>query len=142
MTPLERFFSRDRLALLLGIKTVSCLGGRAEAEMTLSDQHLNGLNTAHGGALFSLADFAFALACNSGNVVSVALSATISFSKAVGLGTRLRAVAEEISSTKKTGVYSVTITDDAGDVVALFQGTAYRKKETVEEAVRKADDQP
>jgi acyl-CoA thioesterase len=142
MTPLESFFSWDRLAKTLGIVTLSLGEGRAEASMTVADLHLNGLNTVHGGALFSLADYAFALACNSRKLVTVALTATISFTKAVGPGSVLRAIAEEVSTSSRTGVYSVRIVDGTGEIVASFQGTAYRKRETIEEFLEKTGRPP
>jgi acyl-CoA thioesterase len=89
---------------------------------------LNGLGTVHGGAIFTLADFAFAAACNSHGTVSVALNVSITFMKAATTGT-LWADAREVSKNFKVGSYAIEIKDDLGELVAQFQGLAYRKKD-------------
>lgn len=94
--------------------------------MQLRDHHLNSLGTVHGGAIFALADFAFAAASNSHGTVAVALNATISFVKAASTGV-LTAEAAEISVSRKIGTYTVNVTDESGQIVAVFQGMAYRK---------------
>ncbi|MBN2468316.1 MAG: hotdog fold thioesterase, partial [Deltaproteobacteria bacterium] len=86
------------------------------------------VDIAHGGAIFTLADLAFAVAANSHGTVAVAVSVTISFLKAVTGGT-VTAEAREVSLNPKLASYSVTVTDENGTVIALFQGMAYRKKE-------------
>jgi acyl-CoA thioesterase len=89
---------------------------------------LNGLGTVHGGAIFTLADFAFAAACNSHGTVAVALNVSITFMKAATTGT-LWADAREVSKNFKVGSYAVEVKDDQGELVAQFQGLAYRKKD-------------
>ena len=96
--------------------------------MTLHPHHWNGLGTVHGGAIFTLADFCFAAACNSHGTVSVALNVSITFMKAATTGT-LWAEAREMSKNFKVGAYAVEIKDDQGELVAQFQGLAYRKKD-------------
>jgi acyl-CoA thioesterase len=98
--------------------------------MTLHPHHLNGIGTAQGGAIFTLADFAFAAASNSHGTVAVAVNASITFMKAATTGT-LWAEARELAKNFKIGTYSVEIKDDQGDLVAHFQGLAYRKKDQV-----------
>jgi acyl-CoA thioesterase len=96
--------------------------------MTLHPHHLNALKTVQGGAIFTLADFTFAVACNSHGTLAVALNVSITFMKAATTGT-LWAEAREISKNFKVGTYTVDVKDDAGDLVAQFQGLAYRKKD-------------
>jgi acyl-CoA thioesterase len=96
--------------------------------MTLQPHHLNALKTVQGGAIFTLADFAFAVACNSHGTLAVALNVSITFMKAATSGT-LWAEAREVSKNFKVGTYTVTVKDDQGDLVAQFQGLAYRKKD-------------
>ena len=96
--------------------------------MTLHKHHLNGLGTIHGGAIFTLADFVFAAAANSHGTVAVAINANITFMKAASAGT-LWAEAREVSKNFKIGTYVVDVKDDQGELVAQFQGLAYRKKD-------------
>ena len=92
--------------------------------------HLNGYGTVQGGAIFTLADFAFAAASNSHGTVAVAINVSITFMKAAKTGT-LWAEAREISRNFKLGSYTVEVKDDQGELVALFQGLAYRKSEKI-----------
>ena len=129
METLKNFFAtHDQFARRNGIELVSISPGRAEARMTLDPHHWNGINTVHGGAIFSLADFAFAAASNSHGTIAVAVNVSISFLKAATTGT-LRAEARELSVNPRLGTYTVEVRDDAGDLVAVFQGMAYRKKD-------------
>ena len=125
---LKRCFQHDQFAALANIELLTAGPGHATARMTLRPHHLNGLNTVHGGAIFTLADFTFAVACNSHGTMAVALEASIVFMKAATTGT-LWAEAREKSKNLKVGLYLVEVKDDQGDVVAQFQGVAYRKKE-------------
>ena len=125
---LKRCFQRDQFAARSNIELLSAGPGHATAKMTLHPHHLNGLNTVHGGAIFTLADFTFAVACNAHGTVAVALEASIVFMKAATAGT-LWAEAREKSKNFKVGLYVVEVKDDAGDLVAQFQGVAYRKKD-------------
>jgi acyl-CoA thioesterase len=125
---LKRIFSRDLFAAHANIELLTAGPGHATAKMTLQARHLNGLGTVHGGAIFTLADFTFAVACNSHGTMAVALDVSIVFMKAATTGT-LRAEAREVSKNFKVGLYTVDIKDDAGDLVAQFQGVAYRKKD-------------
>jgi acyl-CoA thioesterase len=102
--------------------------GHATAKMTLHPHHLNGINTVQGGVIFTLADFTFAAACNSHGTVAVAISASINFMKAATQGW-LKAEARELSKNSRIGTYTVEVTDEQGELVAIFQGLAYRKKD-------------
>jgi len=125
---LEQMLKNDRFASCNNIRLVSVTKGEAVAEMLISENHLNGVNIIQGGALFTLADFAFAAASNSHGRIAVASNASISFFKGVSDG-RLTAKATEISSGKTLATYSVEITLDDGSKIALFTGTAFMKGE-------------
>ncbi|MGB8233056.1 MAG: PaaI family thioesterase [Methanobacterium sp.] len=124
---IKKFFKGDRLAEYLGIELVEVSMGKAVARMEVKDEHLNGINTVHGGAIFTLADFAFAVAANSHGRVTVAINVSISFMKAATSGT-LTAIANEISLNPKIATYTVNICNEDGDLIAIFQGLAYRKR--------------
>ena len=126
----QRFFKNDRFAAHANIELLSLSPGRARAKMTLHPHHINGYGTVQGGAIFTLADFAFAAASNSHGTVAVAINVSITFMKAGQTGA-LWAEAKEISKNFKLGSYTVEVKDDAGDMVALFQGLVYRKSEKI-----------
>ena len=125
---LKRIFKSDKYAELSNIELLTAGPGRATAKMTLHPHHLNALKTVQGGAIFTLADFTFAVACNSHGTMAVALDVSIVFMKAATTGT-LWAEAREASKNFKVGLYNVDVKDDTGDLVAQFQGVAYRKKD-------------
>jgi acyl-CoA thioesterase len=129
------FFKNDRFAQHSGIELLEVAEGRAKAKMAITDAHLNGVNLVHGGAIFTLADLAFAAASNSHGTVAVAINASIWFVKAATQGT-LFAEAKEVSRNPKLATYSITITDDAGEIVALFEGMVYRKKDPIGQPAR------
>jgi acyl-CoA thioesterase len=87
---------------------------------------VNGFGIVHGGLPFSLADSAFAFACNNRNNLSVALDVTITFTKAVNVGDVLTAETEEIHNGRSTGVYLIHVTNQKNEQVALFKGTCFR----------------
>jgi acyl-CoA thioesterase len=126
----RRYMAGDQFAARCDIELLSIEPGYAKARMALHPHHLNGLNTVMGGAIFTLADFAFAAASNSHGTVAVAINVSITFLKAARAGT-LWAQAREISKNFKLGTYTVEVKDDAGDLVALFQGMVYRKKDPI-----------
>lgn len=129
MKELMEFFERkDRFAALAGIELLEIGEGYAKARMKIEERHLNGVDVVHGAAIFTLADLAFAAASNSHGTVALAINVNISFMKAARSGT-LTAEARELTRNPKLGTYEVRITDDAEDLVAIFQGMVYRKKE-------------
>ena len=129
MEDIAAYFRKgDRLAKHLGIELMQVGEGSALARMVVGDQHLNSLGTVHGGAIFSLADYAFAAACNSYGTVAVAINVSISYVQAVTGGT-LYADALETSRNPRLATYTVRVTDEPGQLVAIFQGMAYRKKD-------------
>ena len=127
---IKKFFKGDRLAEYLGIELVDVSEGSAVSRMEVRDEHMNGIGTVHGGAIFTLADFTFAVAANSHGRVTVAINVSISFMKAATSGT-LTAVAKEVSLNPRIASYTVNVCDDEGDLVAIFQGMAYRKKDKI-----------
>jgi acyl-CoA thioesterase len=129
---LRRFFKNDKFAAHSNIELLSVSPGQARAKMALHPHHLNGYGTVQGGAIFTLADFAFAAASNSHGTVAVAINVSITFMKAGTHGT-LWAEAKELSRNFKLGSYTVEVKDDAGELVALFQGLVYRKSEKIPE---------
>jgi acyl-CoA thioesterase len=131
MDNVKRFFKKDKFAERTNIELLSVSPGQARAKMTLHPHHLNGYGTVQGGAIFTLADFAFAAASNSHGNVAVAINVSITFMKAGTTGT-LWAEAKEVSKNIKLGSYTVEVKDDQGELVAVFQGLAYRKSETIQ----------
>jgi acyl-CoA thioesterase len=130
MEAVRRYFKNDKFAERTNIELLTVAPGLASAKMTLYPHHLNGYGTVQGGAIFTLADFAFAAASNSHGTVAVAINVSISFLKAATTGT-LWAEARELSKNFKLGSYTVEVKDDAGDLVAIFQGMVYRKKDKI-----------
>lgn len=129
METIKDFFLREDLfAGHVGIELLDVSAGKARVSMEIKPFHFNGAKTVHGGAIFTLADFAFAVASNSHGELAMGINTNISFVKAATGGT-LYAEAQEMSRNKKLATYAVQVTDDAGDLVALFQGMVYRKKE-------------
>ena len=130
MEAVRNFFKNDRFAEHLGIELLEVSKGRAKAKMEIKNHHLNGVNIAHGGAIFSLADLVFAVASNSHKTIALAINASISFLKAVSEGT-LIAEAAEVSINPKLATYDIRVTNENNELIALFQGTVYRKKDKI-----------
>jgi acyl-CoA thioesterase len=127
---LRQYFSKDAFARLCGIEVIEVSEGYAKTRMVVEDRHLNGLDIAHGGVLFTLADMAFAAAVHSRGRVAVAINTSMSFMKA-GKTDILYAEAREVSRNQKLASYTVQVTDSTGDILALFQGLAYIKAEHI-----------
>jgi len=127
MDDLRSRLEGDRFAAENGITLVEHGPGAAVATMRVAERHLNGVGIVQGGAIFTLADFAFAAAANSRGPVAVAIDVSISFLKAVTAGT-LTAHAREEAGTERLSTCLVRVTDGSGELVALFKGTAYRKR--------------
>ncbi len=125
------FFKRDRFASNAGIKIVEARPGFAKVEMPVEDRHLNGADVLHGGAIFTLADFAFAIASNSHGRIALSISSSISFVKAVKAGDSVTATAKEISLGHKLATYAIEIANGKGETVASMQGTVYRKEDAI-----------
>lgn len=123
---LDFFETKDRFAKLLGFEIISFSKGYAKIQTHIKDEHLNGADVVHGGFLFSLADFAFAVAANSQNNLSLAINANIMFHVAKADGV-LYATAREIKDGYKLASYEVRITDEEDNCIATFVGSVYRK---------------
>ena len=125
---LQTFFRKDLFAAFVGIELLEAGNGRALARLKLRDHHRNGLGMIQGGAIFTLADLAFAAAVNSRGRTAVAIHASISYLKAAQ-GDTLIAEAQEVSCGPKIAAYAIRITESSGELIARFEGMAYRKKE-------------
>jgi acyl-CoA thioesterase len=116
----------DQFSQWLNIQVLESREGYSKIKMIIRKEMVNGFGIVHGGVPFSLADSAFAFACNTRNNLSVALDVTITFTKAVNVGDELIAEAKEVHNGRSTGVYLVTITNQNNDPVAFFKGTCFR----------------
>ncbi|EME67993.1 hypothetical protein H261_20649 [Paramagnetospirillum caucaseum] len=116
------FLERDTASRLLGIGLDEIRPGYARLSMIVTGDMLNGVGICHGGFTYTLADTAFAYACNAHNRVAVALSCTITYPAAGRQGDRLTAECREIHRKGRNGTYDCTVTTQDGDVVALFRG--------------------
>lgn len=124
---IKDFINNDRFAKLLGIELVEAAPGHAVTQMEITDEHLNAVNMAQGGALFTLADLALAAASNAHGPVAVSIQSEIKYFKPAAKGL-LTAEASEISLSSKLATYSIAIRNKDGELVAAFQGMVYRKE--------------
>ena len=122
----DHMMKEDAFSNWLGITVIEIKEGYSKIKMQVRAEMVNGLGIAHGGIAFSMADSAFAFACNNRNNFSVALDVTISFIKAIHINDELFAEAVEIHNGRSTGVYLITVTNQRNEQVALFKGTCYR----------------
>jgi acyl-CoA thioesterase len=116
----------DAASLALGMEVTEIAPGRAVVTLTVRADMLNGFAICHGGLIATLADSAFAFACNSRNALTVASGFDIDIVKSARLGDVLTATAEEASLAGRTGVYDVTVRNAQGGLVALFRGRSHR----------------
>jgi acyl-CoA thioesterase len=135
MDALKKFVQQDQYARHIGVEILEYGRGSARARMEIDGHHRNSAGMVHGGAIFSLADAVFSVASNSHGTLAVAINVSISFFKSATGGT-LFAEAEEVSINPKLATYLITVTDDAGNKIALFQGTVYRKKDSIADIVK------
>jgi acyl-CoA thioesterase len=126
MNTTDPFYEKDTWAKNAGIEILCVSPGRAKVRMQVEERHKNSHGTVHGSVIFTLADTAFALASNSHGVPAVAINAHISYVKSASRGT-LYADATEFSVNPKIATYTVTISDNDGMKIAIFQGMVYRK---------------
>ena len=115
-------YAADRASQSLGMRIVALGAGTARLEMAVRDDMLNGHAICHGGFITTLADSAFAFACNSRNQLTVAAGLTVDFLAPVERGDVLTADAVEVSRSGRTGVYDIVVTNRAGGRVALVRG--------------------
>jgi len=116
----------DLFSQWLGIDVVEIKEGYSKIKMTVRKEMINGFGIVHGGVAFSLADSAFAFACNNRNNLSVALDTSINFIKPVHVDDRLTAEAKELHNGRSTGLYHISIYNQRNHLVAQFKETCYR----------------
>ena len=122
----SHMMQKDLFSQWLGIEVMEIKEGYSKLKMTVRPEMINGFNIVHGGIAFSLADSAFAFACNNRNNLSVALDTSINFLKPVHVGDKLIAEAKEMHNGRTTGLYHITISNQNHHIVALFKGTCFR----------------
>ena len=118
----------DRASKSLGMEVLAIAPGSATLAMTVRDDMLNGHDLCHGGLISTLADSAFAFACNAYNEVTVASGFDVNLIAAARLGDRLTAVAAEVAKAGRTGVYDIAVQNQRGEAVAAFRGRSYTMK--------------
>ena len=116
----------DFFSQWMNVEVLEVKEGYSKIKMTIRKEMVNGFGIVHGGLPFSLADSAFAFACNNRNNLSVALDVTITFMKAVNVGDVLTAEAKEIHNGRSTAVYLISVINQKNEQVALFKGTCFR----------------
>lgn len=133
MTPQERaeqiaagMLTRDAFSRWLGITLLEIAPERAVLTMTVRAEMLNGFGVAHGGIVFSLADSAFAFACNTHGRVTVSIENRVTYPAAVAVGDVLTATAEQEAASNRLSYYKVAVRNQQGALVASFTGTAYK----------------
>lgn len=123
---LKEFFKGDRFAAWAGAELIEISEGYAKARMLITDRHLNGGNVCQGGALFTLADLAFAAAVNSHLIMTVTTSSNITYVRSVSEG-YVYAEARELVDHRRMPYAEVRLTDEQGNLVAIFTASGYRK---------------
>jgi acyl-CoA thioesterase len=123
----EEYANMDAYAAHNGVELIEAKEGYARARLLLKPQHMNGMGITHGAALFTLADFTFGAAANSHGYDAVTINTHMSFLKSTTVGETLYGRAEEINLRGRIGSYHVKITDQQEQIIAIFEGLAYRK---------------
>lgn len=124
----DGMLANDRATKMLGMSIVEIAPGRATLTMPVRDDMLNGHDICHGGLITTLADSAFAFACNAYNELTVAAGFDVNLMAAAKLGDVLTATARELSKTGRTGVYDVAVHNQRGQAVAAFRGRSHTVK--------------
>ena len=122
----DKMMKEDLFSQWLGIEVLDIKEGYSKIKMTVRKEMINGFGIVHGGIAFSLADSAFAFACNNRNNLSVALDTAINFIKPVQVDDVLIAETKELHNGKSTGLYHINITNQHEHTVAIFKGTCFR----------------
>jgi len=123
---IKEFFKDDRYATLSGIELLTVEPGRAITRMEIREMHLNAANIVQGGAVFTLADLAFAAAVNAYGNLAMSIETSIRYFKGVGSGV-LFAEAQMVNVHKRLATFEVRVTNETDELIALFTATAYRK---------------
>jgi acyl-CoA thioesterase len=119
-------FERDRASQSLGLRILEVRPGRVRVAMAVRADMVNGHGLCHGGLVFTLADSAFAFACNSYDESTVAAAASIDYLAAARAGDELTAEAAELWRSRRNGLYEITVSNQRGERIALFRGRSYR----------------
>lgn len=127
----ETMWGNDVASQDLGMTIEVTKPGQAEARFEVRANMVNGYDICHGGFIFTLADSAFAFACNTYNRITLAASASIEFVRPARLGDKLLAKAAEVHRGGRTGIYDITVTNQDDDVVAIFRGRSHATREPV-----------
>ena len=122
----DRMINGDAFSQWLGIEIIEINEEMCVLEMKVREEMTNGFNIAHGGIAYSLADSALAFAANTDGIQSMSIETSISHTKKVASGDTLKAIAKEVSKSKKTAIYYITITNQENVEVAHFKGTVYK----------------
>src|SRR6478672_8493946 len=122
----RHMMENDFFSQWMGVEVLDVREGYSRVKMSIRKEMVNGFGIVHGGIPFSLADTAFAFACNNRNNLSVALDVTITFTKAVNVGDVLTAEAKEFHNGRSTGVYQIIVSNQNNEQIALFKGTCFR----------------
>ncbi len=129
--PNRAMMNRDQASAALGMVVEKDEPGLAVVSMRVRDDMTNGFHITHGGLVFTLADTAFAIACNEDEKVTVAAGADITFLKSTVAGQTLTATAVRRTRSGRTGVYDVSVVDEQGDAVAEFRGRSLSTNRTL-----------
>jgi acyl-CoA thioesterase len=124
---IKEFFKNDRYAIMSGIELLEAREGYARSKMPVKDMHLNAGEIVQGGAIFTLADLTFGAAVNSYGKATVSIETSIRIFKSTTAGDTLYAEAQEIHLHPKLATFEVRVSNNAGDLIALFTATGYRK---------------
>ena len=128
---LARMLEKDRFSHWLGLEVDEIGAGYCRLHYSIREDMVNGFEQVHGGVLFSAADSALAFACNTHGRIAVALDVTITFTRPGKIGDKLTVEAKEVYLGNKTGVYDIRMTNEEGQLVALFKGTVYRTSQVM-----------
>jgi acyl-CoA thioesterase len=131
LNKITKFFEKDRFCAYNGIKIVEAKPGYAVTKLEVTENHLNGVGVIQGGAIFTLADFAFAVASNTQGQVTLSINANINFFKSTNSKTVI-AEAKEVSSNNKIVNYNVDVFDENKELLARVNVSGYRKKDKIE----------
>ena len=135
MDSIKEFMQRDAFVKHCGIELVSLAPGHAVTRMQVQPRHLNAVGIVQGGAIFTLADYAFAVASNAHGTIAVGINVSITYMKSAASGT-LTAEAREVALNPKLASYTVDVMDDGHHLIAIFQGLVYRKQQAIATGAR------
>ena len=136
---LKTMLEHDNFSSWMGIMIDEYREGYCKLHFTITEAMLNGFGIVHGGIIFSASDSAFAFACNSHGLLSVALDVHISFISAAQAGEVMTVEAKEVHTGNKVSFYDVTTTNESGKIISVFKGTAYRTGKKVYDAGKGSD---